>query len=100
MFAFWLRLAWRATCSTPDGRPIKARVVACEGQTAEARAESADDGTFALPWVDGQDASGLSAADLLQLLRGTPGTSVGIGVHRPSTGQEVDVVLERGTIVR
>jgi Carboxypeptidase regulatory-like domain/PDZ domain len=51
-------------------------------------------------WVDGQDASGLSTADLLQLLRGAPGTSVGIGVHRPSTGQEVDVILERGTIVR
>jgi hypothetical protein len=51
-------------------------------------------------WVDGQDASGLSVTDLLQLLRGAPGTIVGIGVRRPSTGQEVDVVLERGTIVR
>jgi hypothetical protein len=51
-------------------------------------------------WVDGQDVGGLSVADVLQLLRGAPGTSVGIGVRRPSTGQEVDVVLERGTIVR
>jgi C-terminal processing protease CtpA/Prc len=51
-------------------------------------------------WVDGQDANALSVTDVLQLLRGAPGTSVGIGVRRPSTGQEVDVVLERGTIVR
>jgi hypothetical protein len=51
-------------------------------------------------WIDGQDVGGLSVADVLQLLRGAPGTSVGIGVRRPSTGQEVDVVIERGTIVR
>jgi hypothetical protein len=51
-------------------------------------------------WIDGQDVSGLSVADALQLLRGQPGTSVGVGVRRPSTGQEVDVVVERGTIVR
>ena len=33
----------------PAGNPVKARVVACEGQAAEARAVSADDGTFQLP---------------------------------------------------
>jgi hypothetical protein len=53
-----------------------------------------------IAWIDGQDVGGLSVADALQLLRGAPGTSVGIGVRRPGTGQEVDVVVERGTIVR
>ncbi len=33
----------------PDGRPLHAQVVACEGQPSEARVESADDGTFRLP---------------------------------------------------
>ena len=33
----------------PDGKPLRAQVVACEGQPAEARTESADDGRFKLP---------------------------------------------------
>jgi hypothetical protein len=33
----------------PDGNPLHAQVVACEGQPSEARVESADDGTFHLP---------------------------------------------------
>ncbi len=33
----------------PDGNPIKAHVVACEGQSTEANADSGDDGTFELP---------------------------------------------------
>jgi hypothetical protein len=33
----------------PDGKPVKARVVACEGQPNEARATSGDDGVFQLP---------------------------------------------------
>ena len=33
----------------PDGKPVHARVVACEGQASEARVESGDDGTFQLP---------------------------------------------------
>jgi hypothetical protein len=33
----------------PDGKPVHARVVACEGQPSEARVESGDDGTFQLP---------------------------------------------------
>ena len=33
----------------PDGNPIRARVVACEGQPSEASAVSAEDGTFQLP---------------------------------------------------
>ncbi len=33
----------------PDGKPARARVVACEGQPSEARTASAEDGTFRLP---------------------------------------------------
>ena len=33
----------------PDGKPVRARVVACEGESTEARVESGDDGTFELP---------------------------------------------------
>jgi hypothetical protein len=33
----------------PDGNPIKARIVACDGQPSEASTVSADDGTFQLP---------------------------------------------------
>jgi hypothetical protein len=50
--------------------------------------------------VDGQDIGGLSVADVLQLLRGQPGTSVGISVHRPGSGQDLDVIVERDAIVR
>jgi C-terminal processing protease CtpA/Prc len=50
--------------------------------------------------IDGAGIGGLSVADVLQLLRGQPGTNVGIVVHRPSTGQDLDVVVERSTIVR
>jgi hypothetical protein len=32
-----------------DGKPVRARVVACEGQPAEARTTSGEDGTFQLP---------------------------------------------------
>jgi hypothetical protein len=50
--------------------------------------------------IDGAGIAGLSVADVLQLLRGQPGTNVGLAVHRPSSGQDLDVVLERSTIVR
>ena len=33
----------------PEGKPARARVVACEGQPSEARTASAEDGTFRLP---------------------------------------------------
>lgn len=33
----------------PDGKPVRARVVACEGGAAEARVSSEEDGTFRLP---------------------------------------------------
>jgi hypothetical protein len=50
--------------------------------------------------IDGAGIGGLSLADVLQLLRGQPGTNVGVAVHRPSTGEDLDVVVERSTIVR
>jgi hypothetical protein len=33
----------------PDGKPVKARVVACDKQAPEARVDTGDDGTFSLP---------------------------------------------------
>jgi hypothetical protein len=50
--------------------------------------------------IDAQDIAGLSVADVLQLLRGPEGTTVGITVHRPGTGQDLDVIVERAAIVR
>jgi hypothetical protein len=35
--------------SDPDGHPVRARIVACEGQPSESDAVSAEDGTFVLP---------------------------------------------------
>jgi len=35
--------------SDPDGHPIRARIVACDGQPAESSVVSAEDGTFELP---------------------------------------------------
>jgi hypothetical protein len=49
--------------------------------------------------IDGQDIGGLSMADVLQILRGRAGTAVGLSVYRPSTGQDLDVVVERSTIL-
>jgi len=45
--------------------------------------------------IDGDPADGMSMADALQRIRGQPGTSVGLSVRRPATGD----LLER-TIVR
>jgi Carboxypeptidase regulatory-like domain/PDZ domain len=50
--------------------------------------------------IDGDDAAGLSVADVLQRLRGQAGTTVGITVRRPDTGQTMDLVVERAAIVR
>jgi hypothetical protein len=49
--------------------------------------------------IDGEPTDGMSLADVLQRLRGEPGTSVGVSVQRPQTGETVDVVLVRGMIV-
>ena len=50
--------------------------------------------------IDGDDTTSLSVADVLQRLRGQAGTTVGITVRRPGTGQTIDVVVERASIVR
>jgi hypothetical protein len=50
--------------------------------------------------VDGEKADGMSIADVLQRLRGEPGSSVGVSVLRPATGENVDLTIVRGRIVR
>jgi C-terminal processing protease CtpA/Prc len=50
--------------------------------------------------IDGDDAAGLSVADVLQRLRGQAGTTVGVTVRRPGTGQTMEFVVERAAIVR
>jgi len=50
--------------------------------------------------IDGESSEGMSFADVMQRLRGEPKTSVGVSVERPSSGQVLDVVIERGVIVR
>ncbi len=50
--------------------------------------------------IDGEDADGLSVADAIQRLRGEVGTSVGVSVRRPSTGETLDVLIVRAAIRR
>ena len=50
--------------------------------------------------IDGDDASTLSVADVLQRLRGQAGTTVSVAVVRPSTGERLEVYVERASIVR
>jgi hypothetical protein len=50
--------------------------------------------------VDGESIDGVPMADVLQLIRGEPGTSVGVSAERPETGETVEVVIVRGTVVR
>jgi membrane-associated protease RseP (regulator of RpoE activity) len=49
--------------------------------------------------IDGEPIDGMSMADALQRIRGEPGTSVGISVQRPETGETVDLTIVRGTVV-
>jgi hypothetical protein len=51
--------------------------------------------------VDGEPTEGMSVADVLQHLRGTPGTSVGISVRRGSSSglETVDAVVVRAVVV-
>jgi hypothetical protein len=49
--------------------------------------------------IDGEGTQGMSVADALQRLRGEVGTSVGVSVLRPKTGETVDVTIERANIV-
>jgi hypothetical protein len=50
--------------------------------------------------IDGESTDGMSLADVLQRLRGEPGTSVGVSALRPETGESVELTIVRGTIVR
>jgi len=50
--------------------------------------------------IDGESTSGMSMADVLQRLRGEPGTSVWISVLRPDSGERVQMAIVRATIVR
>jgi hypothetical protein len=67
------------------------------GQAAERAGLRAGD---AIRRIDADDADSLSIADAVQRLRGAPGTSVGLSVVRPSTGETIDVLLVRTSIVR
>ena len=50
--------------------------------------------------IDGESTDAMSVADVVQRLRGTAGTTVGVSVDRPATGERIDVVMVRATIVR
>jgi C-terminal processing protease CtpA/Prc len=50
--------------------------------------------------IDGENAEGMSVADAVQRLRGETGTTVGVSVERPGTGQLLDVMIVRASIVR
>jgi membrane-associated protease RseP (regulator of RpoE activity) len=49
--------------------------------------------------IDGEPTESMSIADALQRIRGEPGTSVGVSVRRPETGEIVDLTIVRGTVV-
>jgi C-terminal processing protease CtpA/Prc len=42
----------------------------------------------------------MSVADAVQRLRGEAGATVGVTVERPKTGETIDVMMVRATIVR
>ena len=50
--------------------------------------------------IDGDSIDGVPLTDVLQRLRGEVGTSVGVSVQRPKTGETVDVTIERAAILR
>ncbi|MGD0675796.1 MAG: carboxypeptidase regulatory-like domain-containing protein [Polyangiaceae bacterium] len=49
--------------------------------------------------IDGEPTDGMSVADALQRIRGQPGTSVGVSVLRPDTGDLLDLTIVRGRVV-
>jgi hypothetical protein len=82
----------------PDGKPLHAHVVACEGQPSETRIESADDGTFRLPAsAVGCDAiathDGMSPSDAVPVVEGRR-TTLRLGAGGAIAGTVVD---DRGT---
>jgi hypothetical protein len=84
----------------PGGKPLRAHVVACEGQPSEARVESADDGTFRLPSsAVGCDAvathDGMSPSDAVPVVEGRR-TTLRLGAGGAIAGTVVD---DRGAAV-
>ena len=79
---------------TPEGLTLSA---VGAGDPAERAGLRAGDRILA---IDAETTDGMSLADALQRLRGEAGTSVGVSVHRPKTGETVDVTIERAAIVR
>jgi C-terminal processing protease CtpA/Prc len=79
---------------TPEGLAFGAVFA---GNPAERAGLRANDRILA---IDADRTDGMSVADALQRLRGEAGTSVGVSVQRPATGETVDVLIERGTIMR
>jgi len=79
---------------TPEGLTLSA---VGPGDPAERAGLRAGDRILA---IDAETTDGMSLADALQRLRGEAGTSVGVSVHRPKTGETVDVTIERAAIVR
>jgi Carboxypeptidase regulatory-like domain/PDZ domain len=80
--------------STPEGITLSAVLA---GGPAERSGLRGDDRILT---VDGESVDGMSIADVLQRLRGEPGTTVGVSVRRSKTNETVDVVVERATIAR
>lgn len=79
---------------TPEGLTLGA---VGAGDPAERAGLRAGDRILA---IDAETTDGMSLADALQRLRGEAGTSVGVSVHRPKTGETVDVTIERAAILR
>ena len=49
--------------------------------------------------IDGETTEGMSVADVVQRLRGEPGSSVGVSAERPGTKEMLDVVIVRATVI-
>ncbi len=49
--------------------------------------------------VDGDSVEGMSMADVLARVRGEPGTTVGVSVQRPDSGQLIDAIIVRARVV-
>ena len=84
--------------SRPGGG-ITCRTACSRGDPARSRGTALPAATAASMRIDGEGTQGMSMADVLQRLRGEPGTSVGVSAQRPDTGETVDLTIVRGTIV-
>jgi hypothetical protein len=78
---------------TPDGLAL--RTVFQDDPAARAGLRAGD----RVVSIDGEPTEGMSISDALQRIRGEPGTSVGVSVRRPETGEVVDLTIVRGKVV-